>query len=174
MASRPEIIHEIEGLEVHCRAPLMTVDARSRWLADWAHDLEKFPYEAIRDAVADWRKSGNAKFPTPGQIIPMIQAKTRKDSDPKRAAQKWSDLSQQEYEALSLDEKIRHQRILSERAKFNAGPMYRAGMKWGSGNHMTPDEMPPKWHELQHQADGHSREAKRLKEFTRRQAMAAE
>lgn len=162
MADRAEIMGEIEALETHCRAPLMTVDARSRWISDWCKDLKTFSVEAIEEAFRDWRNSGSTKFPTAGQIVPLIKAKIRQPGDVSAAPRKWEPLSEADYYAASLEDKIRHHRILAERARFDAGPMYLAGATWASGRHLERSEMSDKWRAYQRQADNHAAEAKTL------------
>ena len=163
MANRDEIIEEIEGLEVHCRAAVMTMTARSKWFSDWCNDLAKFPIEAIRDAFKDWRQSDNVKFPTPGQMLPMIKAKIRKSDDGTTTAFKWEPLTEDTYYDAPIAEKIKHHRIMAERARFAAGPMYRSRTTWGSGQHLEASEMPDRWHAYRKQADGHAEQANKLR-----------
>lgn len=163
MADRSEIMGEIEGLEVHCRASLMTVDARSRWMADWCSDLASYPIEAVQSAFRDWRQSGNTKFPTPGQIIPAVRAKLRKVEDVgAMGTRKWEPLTDADYYAASIEDKIRHHEIMAQRARFKAGPMYRAGKTWASGAHLDRADMPSGWHDAQSQADNHFAKAREL------------
>ena len=83
MASKSEILPEIEALAVHCRPSLMTVEVRAIWLRDWCDDLAEFPIEAIRAGVRAYRHSGATKFPTPGQLVPMIRAGQPSQTGPK-------------------------------------------------------------------------------------------
>jgi hypothetical protein len=178
MANKPEIIDEIEGLAVHCRPPIMEVGQRSSWLGDWCNDLAEFEIEAIRGACREWRQSGAIKFPTPGQLLPMVRKRASAD----RAADHngpWRPLSDAEYGALGLREKIRHQQILAAEARRKAGPMWRnppggASIQRPKPGHVEPHEMSPayrKWSEI---ASGHEAEAKRLRGYLRSVPVAAE
>lgn len=161
MADRTEIMDAIEALAVHCRPPLMSVEDRARWVGDWCEDLRDYPIDAIRTACHRWRNGADRKFPMPGQLRPMIEATLRKGDVQAviEANQPWRPLSDEEYRALSLSAKIRHHQILAHAARREAGPMWSGGMR-------SPIEaMPPKWHELQRRADGHSAEVKRLREY---------
>lgn len=169
MATRIETLAEIEALETHCRAPLMTTDARARWIADWCNDLAAFDVETVRAAFWDWRLSGATKFPTPGQIIPMIRAK----QPIQRSGEKngpWRELSDREYDALSLRDKARHQRILAAEARRKAGPMFKNtshDIRNAAGNFIAPQDMPNAWRRWQEIADHHEAEAKRLTKIIR-------
>ncbi len=163
MADRTEIMDAIEALAVHCRPPLMSVEDRARWVGDWCEDLRDYPIDAIRTACNRWRNGSDRKFPMPGQLRPMIDAVTRRGdgSAIEDANQPWRPLSDDEYRALSLSGKIRHQQILAHAARRQAGPMWRDGKPC--------EAMPPIYHELHRRANNHSDEVKRLREFMGRQ-----
>ena len=74
MAERDDIIEAIEGLTVHCRPPLMSSEERARWLMDWCEDLKDAPLAAIKHACSRWRQGEDRRFPTPGQLLPMVRA----------------------------------------------------------------------------------------------------
>jgi hypothetical protein len=174
-----EIVDEIERLAVHCRPPLMQVEQRESWLRDWCDDLAGFEIEAIRSACREWRQSGAQKFPTPGQLLPMVRKRTAGPRADGGALQPWRELSDGEYEALSLRDKIRHQRILAAEAYRKAGPMWRNGA--GGANpakpvkgHVAPDQMPDTWRYWTDIARSHDAEAQRLASYLHRQPMAAE
>jgi hypothetical protein len=177
MASRPEIIAEIEALEVHCRAPLMTTDARARWFQDWCADLNDFPIETIRSAIRDWRHSGSTKFPTPGALLPLIRAKLPREASGD-APKAWRPLSDEEYAQLSVREKIRHQTILAHEASVKAGPMWRnppgSNMSRPMPGHIRAEDMPDTWRRWRDVAAGHMAEATRLRKYLRQQPVAAE
>src|ERR1700747_1981343 len=124
MAEKTEILDAIEALAVHCRPPMMEISARTLWLRDWCADLAEFPLEAIVTACRKWRQSGATKFPTPGQLLPLVR-----DSVPSQGGgtrvEVWRPLSDAEYQALTVREKIRHHQILSHEAYSKAGPMFR-------------------------------------------------
>lgn len=178
MADKSEIIDCIEALAVHCRPPLMEVEQRMLWLRDWCNDLAQFPLEAVANACRKWRHSGAVKFPTPGQLLPLVR-----DSLPGQKGEQvqvWRELSDDEYAKLTLREKIRHRTIQAHEARLKAGPMFRntsagPGITKASGAHLQPDEMPPVWRKWNELADSHEAEAKRLREFLRSsERMAAE
>jgi hypothetical protein len=134
MASRSEIIENIEALAVHCRPPLMGVEERGRWLNDWCEDLREFTAEAVKTGCTRWRQGVNPRFPLPGQLIPMVRA-ANVGNAPRNRPEIWRELSNEEYTALSLREKIRHKQIQASNAFSRAGPQ--------TGH---PDTMPEAWH----------------------------
>lgn len=155
MADRNEIITEIEALEVHCRLPLMSVEQRGVWMRDWADDLGEYPIEAIRMACRDWRQGGERKFPTPGQLLPLVRAKiARKHEDGDNKP--WEPLSDLAYNSLTLREKIRHQNILYQQALAKGGP------QWRNGKPVAAEDMPPEWHAARALARNFADEAARL------------
>lgn len=170
MADLNEIISEIEALAVHCRPPIMEVEQRRSWIRDWCEDLRGYPIEAIRNAAREWRQGGATKFPTPGQLLPLV--KKTVPSDRGAAPQAWRPLSDAEYEQLSLPDKIRHHRILAHEARGKAGPMFRntGGM---TGKHLESHEVTG-WSHWQEIARNHDAEARRLSQYLRQQPMAAE
>lgn len=176
MASKSEIIDQIEALAVHCRPPIMSIEQRESWMRDWCADLADFPDEAIAAACRKWRHTGSAKFPTPGQLLPLVR-----DSLPMERGSRvevWRELTDDEYRALSVREKIRHRTILAHEARCKAGPMFRsergASMGRPVGTHTTADQMPETWRRWTAIAEGHEAEAKRLREHLRQPVMAAE
>jgi hypothetical protein len=175
MASKTETIDAIEALAVHCRPPLMSVEQRELWMRDWCNDLTEFPAEAIATACRKWRHSGSTKFPTPGQLIPLIR-----DSLPNKPGEKvqvWRPLSDAEYANLTVRDKIRHQMILAHEAGSKAGPMFRNTSSGGpiskaSGIHLTEAEMPDTWRTWTEIQRRHLAEAKRLREYLKLPAAA--
>jgi len=164
--NRPEIAEALEGLAVHCRPPLMSVDDRSRWMADWCRDLARFPPESVRIACDRWRNGSDRKFPMPGQLIPLVKAVTLRPSDTGSAPKVWGPISDAEYDGLSIRDKARHQRLLAMDADRRAGPQWRAGQP------VAPDDMPAEWRLLRNRAAGHRKEAQRLLEIVRERATA--
>jgi hypothetical protein len=166
MAERTEIAAEIEALTTHCRPPLMEVDARMLWLRDWCTDLGEFPIEAIRQACRKWRHSGATKFPTAGQLMPLVRANLP-DDGPKGRVEPWRPLSDAEYATLTVREKIRHHTILAHEAGCKAGPMWRnpdgASMSKPRPGHVTHDQMPPAWRQWKAIQSNHLAEATRLR-----------
>lgn len=129
MADRIEIVDALESLAVHCRAPLMSVEDRSRWMRDWCDDLKEFDGDAIRLAITRWRQSENTKFPTPGQLLPLVRMASKRnrspaDSDNPRV---WTWPSEQELEGMTLHERRRQYLIMAFEARGKAGPMSEAG-----------------------------------------------
>lgn len=175
MAEKSEIIDAIEALSVHCRPPLMSVDQRSLWMRDWIADLEQFPIEAVQKACRTYRHSGATKFPTPGQLLPL--ARSHQPQPTEERIQEWRPLSEEEFAALSLRDKIRHHGIMAHEARVKAGPMWRntgAGdMRRPQKAHVEPQDMPDVWRRWTSIADGHEAEAKRLRTYLHRQPQAA-
>ncbi len=160
MANHSEIIDEIEALALHCRAPLMSVDQRSRWAQDWAQDLAKFEIDAIRDAFRDWRHGDNGKFPTAGQILPLIRAKTRNpEQEARDHLRLWSyDMGDRDYATLSLSEKIRHHKISASHCRQMAGPM-----PFERGKLVKQEDMPESWKAWRHRAERHDEQVQKLR-----------
>lgn len=160
MAEPREIIEEIEALTVHCRPPIMSVEQRSRWQWDWARDLAKYPLEDIQSAFRQWRQGESQKFPTPGQMIPILERMSHRGaSAPDAATLAWRyDISGDEYHSLSLNEKIRHHSIAASYCRRKAGPMPHLGPP------IRKEDMPAEWQEWRERAHRHDEEAKRLKQ----------
>lgn len=159
MADPLEIIAEIDALTIHCRAPLMDVEQRGRWQRDWAQDLAKYEIEIIRQAFRQWRQGESQKFPTPGQILPLLERLSNRPAATEPEALAWRyDISEADYRALSLNDKIRHHLAAANHCRRRAGPM------WRDGRPMLLEEMPREWHDWRERAHNHDMEAKRLKE----------
>lgn len=169
MATKDEIVEAIEGLAIHCRTPIFDENERVRWLMDWCSDLGPFPAKAINQAAGEWRRSGQAKFPTPGQLIPLVAkyAPPSKSSYKPTPVRFWEWPSDDEYFSMSISEKIKAHTIMAHDLRSKAGPMFRQRENEPSV-HLSLDEMPPKWHTLQREAKFHdgkvSELRKRLKE----------
>lgn len=177
MAERTDIAAELNALAVHCPPRLMEVEQRALWLRDWCEDLAEFPIDAIRQACRKYRHSGATKFPTPGQLVPMVNAAMPAEHRERESV--WRPLSDAEYEALSLRDKIRHQLILAHEAGLKAGPMFRNTSVPGQpitrakGEHLTLEDMPDTYKRWKGIQSNHLAEAKRLREYLRT-PMAAE
>lgn len=167
MAShRIEIINELRALEQFCTfKAVRTADEQNRFLADYLADIQEFPLEAIQKACGEWRKSGATKFPVPGQLLPLIRKHVAEERAP--APKAWQPISDAEYGALSLRDKIRHQRILAHEASRKAGP------QWANGQPVAAEDMPPTWRRWREIASGHHAEALRLSGFLRQPAAVA-
>lgn len=155
MAERTEITEELERLALHCRPPLMSVEDRVRWLADWCEDLRSYDIEPIRTACKRWREGVEAKFPRQGQLVPMIRAATVKGEKTAivEGNKPWRPLTDEEYQQLTLSDKIRHCRILAQEAYSKAGPQ---------GLHTSAEDMPESWKIWRGKGHGHDAEAQRL------------
>jgi hypothetical protein len=167
MAQRTEIAAEIESLAVHCRPPIMEVEQRASWTRDWCNDLGEFPIEAIRSACRQWRQGGQSKFPTPGQLLPLIRAASPQATGPKLEA--WAPADEETYRAMTLREKIRERQILAQEAYRKAGPMFRNAAAGGvmtkaRGEHLKPEQMSDAWRHWTRIGDNHKAEAVRLRE----------
>lgn len=159
MAERLEIVDALESLAVHCRPPLMSVDDRSRWMADWCDDLADFPAESIRMACQRWRMGTNAKFPMPGQFIPLVRAVTVTKTPDAAIPKLWKPATEDEYRGMTVREKIRERELLAMEEERLAGPM------WGNGEPIHPDDMPSSYYEHKARAADHRAEIKRLREY---------
>lgn len=162
MADRNEIIEAVESLAVHCRPPLMSTDDRAHWMRDWCEDLKDFPVENIRMACARWRQGEDRRFPMPGQLLPLVRA-TLRTTEKGGKVEVWRPLSDGEYRDLSVRDKIRHHQILHQAALSKGGPMYRQNGAGGRAEHLTPDQMPDRWHAAQREAKFHTDEITRLR-----------
>ncbi len=162
MADRLEIMDALESLAVHCRPPLMSVEDRSRWMLDWCSDLAKFPIEPIRTACTRWRQGDSTRFPTPGQLLPLVRSVMPVEGKGEKA-EAWRPISDDEYRQLPIRDKIRHLKIVLSELMTNAGPMM---VNEGSfrGRHLTPDEMPAKWHDAKARAAVIEGEISRLRD----------
>lgn len=178
MADRSEIIDEIEALAVHCRPPIMEPAARASWLRDWCDDLAGFPISAVRLGCRAYRQSGQVKFPTAGQLLPMVRANLPVERAPPGATEPWRPISDAEYEALSLREKIRHREVMAREARRKAGPMWKnppegASFKRPVRGHVRAEDMPEAWRIQSQIAAEHEEEARRLRSHLHRREAAA-
>lgn len=173
MASKSEIIDCIEALAVHCRPPLMSVEQRELWMRDWCSDLAEYPVDVIATACRRWRHSGSAKFPTAGQLMPLVRDSLPQSHGPR--VEVWRELSEDEYRQLSVREKIRHRTILAHEARSKAGPMFRQirGAGKPQGEHIPADQMPETWRRWNAVAESHEAEIARLRQVLRAPAYAA-
>lgn len=174
MASKSEIVDQIEALALHCRPPLMAVEQREMWMRDWCADLAEFPTDAIANACRKWRHSGDAKFPTAGKLLPLVRESLPVEKgEPVRV---WAPATEAEYAQMTIREKIRENTILSHEAFTKAGPMFRndggMGVK-ARGTHLQPDEMPPAYRQWVEIGRHHAAEVKRLREIINRPYQAA-
>lgn len=167
MAEKSQIIDAIEALAVHCRPPIMSVEQRSLWMRDWASDLSEFPLEAITNACRKWRMSGASKFPTPGQIMPLVRESL--PAERREAVRVWRQATPDEYANMTIREKIRELQILAHDAFSKAGPMFRntsAGhMGRASGVHLPAEEMPGAHAAWISEGQRHNDEIKRLRQY---------
>lgn len=158
MASdRIEIVKELRALEQFCTfKAVRTGEEQERYMLDYLADIQEYPLEAIRKACAEWRKSGVTKFPSSGQLIPMIRKHvTEERAQPVR---EWRPISDEEYERLSVRDKIRHRLILAKEARVEASAKTHG---WDR-NILTA---PPAYRHWMDVAAGHEREAMRLRQF---------
>lgn len=166
MADKPDIIDAIESLTAHCRPPLMDTDQRARWLRDWCADLATYPLNAIQSACRNWRRGGSLKFPTPGQLLPLVRDALPVEKSP--AVQIWREATPDEFRAMSVRDKIRELTILAHQARTKAGPMFRNTTPAGSlakvsGKHIEPHEMPDTYRRWTAIAEEHEAEIGRLR-----------
>jgi hypothetical protein len=174
MAEKSEIIAEIEALTVHCRPPIMDEDVRTCWLRDWCDDLAPHPISAVRLGCRSWRHSGATKFPTPGQLLPLVKANLPTPAAEQGANEPWRPLSDDEYDRLSLRDKIRHHLIAAHETSCQAGPMWKTPETSTAGRplpgHLTAAQMSEDWHSLTARAANHLAEAAHLRSILHRRA----
>lgn len=168
MTPKAEILPEIEALAIHCRPPLMEAEHRAMWLRDWCADLAEYPMDAIRVGCRKWRQSGATKFPTAGQLMPLIRASVAVERE--APVQPWRAATEDEYREMSVREKIREHLILAHEAFSKAGPMFRNTSGGGSmfrakGEHLTPEQMSPEHHRWVAEGKRHREEAYRLRQY---------
>lgn len=161
--SRAEIIAELDALGAHYTRPVRSPEEHARFLQDYLDDLHGFPIEAIRLAVRSWRQSEATRFPKSGEFLVHVRRHADKSDGEKPKA--WSDLTNEEYEALPLRAKARHHRILAHQARRKAGPMWTNTGKLGRA--LKLEDMPQHWHSWRARADNHDKEANRLEELVR-------
>lgn len=174
MAEKTEIFDAIEALAVHCRPPLMTVEQRTLWMRDWGQDLAEFPLDAITAACRKWRHSGATKFPTAGQLVPLIRDSLPTERGPR--IEVWREPTEDEYRAMTVREKIRHHLIMAHEAGARAGPMFRNTTKGAraSGDHIEADDMPDSWRRWKAEEARHLERVKALRDVVRQPMAAAE
>lgn len=129
MAEPSEIIDAMEALAIHCRAPLMDVESRARWMRDWCEDLKQYPGDAIRAATARWRQGESGKFPTPGQLLPLVRAAS--PQAPQAGVidtRAWFWPSEDDLASMTLHERKRQFTIMAVECRGKAGPMNDAGV----------------------------------------------
>lgn len=150
--TNPAIIEEIEALEVHYFRAVRTPQERKRWLQDYLEDLADLDLERLKSACRQWRQTGAKKFPTSGELRRMAPGRAQQTE----RLEAWRPLTDEEYDRLSLSDKIRHQRILAEDAAQRAGPQMR------NKRPALPEDMPDRWHMWRARAEHHQAEVKRL------------
>jgi hypothetical protein len=149
------IIEELEALASHYIRPVRSAAEHERFLADYLTDLKAYPMDAIEKACKDWRRSEATKFPTCGQLLAFVRSAMPKQEV---YGQLWAPLAADDYEKLTMAEKVRYLTTLAMDAATKAGPM------WVNGRPAEPDELPEKWHKWTAISKEHFAEAKRLRE----------
>lgn len=127
MADRLDIVNELESLAVHCRLPLMDIDARSRWMQTWCEDLAQFPLDAIKAACRAWRQGEDAKFPTPGKLLPLVRYSLPKPARTDVAERPWTWPSEADLATMTLRERRRQYLIMAGETRSKVGPMKADG-----------------------------------------------
>lgn len=67
------IISELERLAIYCRRPEMEKAKLREWYSGYVNDIWLFSITDIRNGCIRWRQSGEAFFPTPGQLMKAIR-----------------------------------------------------------------------------------------------------
>lgn len=176
MAHKPEIMNEIEGLSVHCRPPLMEANQRTSWLQDWCNDLAEYPIGAVRVACRKWRLSGATKFPTPGQLMPLVRENL--PAEKREVVREWTPADEDTYRAMTVREKIREHQILAQQAYRKAGPIYRNTSGSGpiskaSGVRLEPSQMSEAHRHWTAEGLRHTQEAQRLRQYLNSEPLKA-
>jgi hypothetical protein len=94
----------------------MSVEQRTALDAGLVQRPRRIPAEAIGNACRKWRHSGQTKFPTAGLSCPMVREGPARPSERAAGVERWRELSEAEYQALTVREKIRHHQILAHAA----------------------------------------------------------
>lgn len=168
MATIQQVEHSLSRLEaVYPFRVARTPSQMEAWLDAYYEDLREYPIEAIEQACQKWRRGDGKKFPLIGELLPLV----RQAASPRptaEACRPWAPATDSEYNAMTLREKIREQKLLAMDTRTKAGPM------WRDGGPLTLEQMPPAWHRLVETANQHFAEAQRLwrklKDSERREA----
>ena len=126
MSHRAEIADALEGLAVHCKPPLMEVSAKVRWIETWCEDLVEFPIEAILAACKLWRQGDSTKFPTPGQLLPIVRRLASQGNRSERETA-WTWLDHDQLDRMTLRERRRQYLIMGFETRSKVGPMGEDG-----------------------------------------------
>lgn len=158
------IISEIKALSSHYRRrPLAPAD-EARWLADFVTDLGELPLDAVRSGCAHWRRN-ERKFPTPGELRGACDL-FRRDVLQRPRAEAWRELTDSEYDALSLRDKIRHREILAYKLEGDAATLWRRLPETKAGDPPSwrnyAASLADDWARMRETAAAHLNEAKRL------------
>lgn len=127
MADDTDIMNELEALEAHCRAPIMDVGRRALWAKTWCEDLGEFPIAAIRLACRTWRQGDSQKFPTPGQLLPLVRNALPKPPVRQGHERPWTWPSEADLAGMTLRERRRQYLIMASETRGKAGPMNADG-----------------------------------------------
>jgi len=162
MASRTDILTELNALSAHYMRIVRSPEEQERILSDYADDLKAFDLDAIKNGCRSWRQSSAQRFPTPGQLIPMIRANMRQQTGPRPAA--WKPCTTEEYEAMPPYEQIRELQCRME--AINPGPQFSQVQQ----RHLDASEMPEEWHKARQRIATYAAEIKRIRMNLRKEA----
>jgi hypothetical protein len=157
MASQTEISDELQALSLHYFRMVRSPEDHERWIADYAEALKVYPVEAIRAGCRAWRESAADKFPKVGQLLPYVRDAAAPKAE-RTVTRAWEPPTQEEYDALSLREKMRQQSLLGTQAKDTA---YREAMRAGWDRNIA--SAPDCFGFWMARAEGHFAEANRLR-----------
>ena len=126
-----EIIEMLEGLYLvyNPRYPL-DADNLARLVSQYADVLEDVPPATFRRFCQIWRDEKradgkvNTRFPVPAEMGEIL-ARLTPSSEEKQLP--WAPLAKAEYDALSLEMKIRHCTIMADDYSLKAGGMWAKG-----------------------------------------------
>jgi len=134
---------------------------------DYADDLGDLGAEAVERACRSWRQSDAKRFPTPGQLSklaePIAKAALRGP-----APETWREITDAQYAALSLEDKIWHREKLADEASAKAASLWRRLPETKEGKPPSfvhfESSLPAEWARWRRVQVGHLAEAKRLRD----------
>lgn len=153
------VIDCLEALQAHYPRHYKTADEQRNAMRDYASDLGSAPLEVVERACTRWRQSDATRFPTPGQLMKLVDEAMPRDVG---SVALWGPISDEAYDRLPLRDKIYHQTCLATDCDRKAGPMWRAGAP------VALEDMPPAFHAMKQRAANHRAEAARLRELLAR------
>jgi hypothetical protein len=143
-----QITLSLISLSNHYRRQVRTPEEQAMWLRDWLDDLAAWTPDQVADACGEWRRSAARRMPSSGELLVKLSTMhaPKQQSQPKIEA--WKPISDEEYDTLSVRDKIRHHHILADQAMLG----------WKSTTRQVDDD----WRRRDAIAKNHRAEASRL------------